>query len=271
MTNRNSSLSLILEWMSFSIGCIKETPLLSIINGLMFTGVVNILVILIGTTTYTDISLPIAGITILILGPIMALNLYLMASRYHQKLRNYNKKIIITSNNISSVLFVSFCLLLLMLLYLMFIPSIYAITSNVLSSGVGLQAMIQEAGGNPLMIVGISIWSAFMGWVAFSISWFSFPMIISNKISGAKSIIYSIKMSYHHFPLLLLLGVFVISLVTISLLSPLFSGFIITIPLLAYATFDCNRILSREIKDFGDDGLKYNEKLGQYCNTIEQK
>lgn len=266
MENIESIPKLINGWISFSLGCFKSNIAVSITNGLMFCGMVNALIIIIESTIYTDVSMPIAGIAILVLGPIMAINLYLVASKKHQELRNYIKDSTINSESVTAVLFVSFCLLLLMLLFLMFIPSIYAISTNVIAGGIGLKSMVGEIFENPIMLFGLGIWSAFMGWIAFSISWFSFPMIISNRISGAKAIIYSIKMSYNHFPLMLSWGSIVLSLVIASLLSPFFIGFVISIPLLAYATFDCNRILSREIKKVGSDDLKYGEKLDEFCN-----
>jgi uncharacterized membrane protein len=266
MSDRSKKLNLITEWITFSFQCIKENMLISIISGLIFVGAVNLLVMGVDSTTYTDISLPIAGIAILIFGPIMALNLYLTASRYHQKIRNYEKDSTISADSMRSVFFVSFCLLILMLLYLMMIPSIYAISSDSIIAGIGLKPMLSEIPGNPFMAFAIGIWSAFMGWVAFSISWFSYPMIVSNKISGAKAIIYSIKMSYSHFPLLLAWVVVVVSLVGISLISPYFLGFALTIPVLAYSTFDCNRILSREVKELNSDTSDYDGKLDTYCN-----
>jgi hypothetical protein len=189
MSDRSKKLNLITEWITFSFQCIKENMLISIISGLIFVGAVNLLVMGVDSTTYTDISLPIAGIAILIFGPILALNLYLTASRYHQKIRNYEKDSTINADSMRSVFFVSFCLLILMLLYLMMIPSIYAISSDSIIAGIGLKPMLSEIPGNPFMAFAIGIWSAFMGWVAFSISWFSYPMIVSIKISGAKAII----------------------------------------------------------------------------------
>jgi len=265
MTKEVGTYQLIAEFINFSIDCFKSRPIVSIVNGLIFCGVVNLLMMAIGLTIYTDISMPIAGIAILVLGPVLAMNLYVEASKRNQELKGYEKDDRIISESISSVLFVSFCLLVIMLLFIMFIPSIYAISTNVIGGGIDIMSMVDEIYENNMMLFATVIWSLFMGWGAFSISWFSYPMIVSNRISGATAIIYSIKMSYNHFPLMVAWGTIVMLTVVASLLSPYFVGFIITIPLLAYATFDCNRILSREIKEIGTDDLKYQEKLDEFC------
>lgn len=261
-------MNLLAEMMSFSIDCFKDRPIISIFNGLIFCSIINLLVSAIGLTAYVDISMPIAAIIILMIGPILAINLYVVASEHNQKVKGYEKDDTIVKESTKAVLFVNFCLLILMLLFIMFIPSIYAIATDSIVFIDGAVPMANEFLENKVMLAGAIIWSFLMGWIAFSISWFSYPMIISNRVGGAVAIIYSIKMSYSHFPLMLSWASIVSLAILASLFSPYFIGFIITMPILAYATFDCNRILSREIKDCGADGDSYQEKLNNYTNSI---
>jgi len=265
--DRSNKSDSILEWFGFAIGCLKDNVLISLVTGLMFVGVINILLMGISSTIYVDMSLPVAGIIILVLGPIMVLNLYILASKYHQKVREYEKKTSISGESIKSVFFVSFVLLLLMMLYMMFMPAIYAMTTDSLTIG-GFSSISSEIFSNKLMMFTLGVWSVFMGWIAFSISWFSFPMIVSNRISGIKAIIYSMKMSYEHLGLLFVWASIVVVLIGASLVTPYFLGLVVVIPVLAYATFDCNRILSKEVRSVAEgEGLTYNGKLSEYTHS----
>ena len=267
MKERNS-VELMIEWCKFSIGCIKNNFLISMMTGLMFTGMVNILFFILSTNSYLDISTPISAIIILTLGPIMVLNLYVLASKYHQKIRKYKKSNKIEPDGIRSILFVSVILIMLMTLYIMFVPAIYAMTSTGIQQETSLSSILNQLTTNPIMLTILSVWTLTMGWIAFCISWFSFPMIISNKISGIKSIIYSLKMSKEHSLLLIMWSFIVFILIVASLMSIYHIGLIVVIPFLAYATFDSNRILSKEINDINGKGLEtYDDKLNEYTEN----
>lgn len=266
-----SNLGLIVEWCKFSFCCIKNNFLISMMTGLMFAGVVNVLVYILGLNTYLDVSTPLSAIIILTLGPIMVLNLYILASKYHQKIRKYKKSNKIEPDSIRAILFVSMILTLLMVLYIMFMPAIYAMTSSGVINEMNMDAIISQILTNNTMLSLMLLWTGVMAWIGFCISWFSFPMIISNKISGIKSIIYSLKMSKNHFILLIMWSTLVLALIASALMTKYYIGLIPAIPFLAFATFDSNRILSKEINDVkGGNTDTYEDKLNKYTENNQQ-
>jgi uncharacterized membrane protein len=246
----------------------RKNLVLSLITGLMFVGMINILTLVLETSFFLDIIVPAAAIIVLVLGPIMVLNLYLLASKYHQTLRNYKKPLEIDAESIKSIFFVSCVLVVLMTLYIMLLPAIYTVSVSSVGFDMGIEGLMDQLVNNNLMIVLLGLWSAIMGWLAFTISWFSFPMIISNKVSGITAIIYSLNMSKKHWGLVMLWGAFVVLLISASLITPYYLGLVISIPFLAFATFDANRILSKEINSIkGDDTSTYAKKLASFTHT----
>lgn len=263
-----SNIDSIIVWSKFSLLCMKENLLLSLMTGLMFIGMVNILILILGSSQFLDVVAPGMAIIVLVLGPIMVLNLYLLASKYHQKVRGYKKSVEIDGNGIKSILFVSGILIIIMTLYIMLIPAIYAVTVSNIGAEMGINGLINELMNNKLMLFVFGVWSIVMGWISFTISWFSFPMIISNKTSGITAIIYSLNMSKKHWGLVMLWGGLVILIISASLITPYFIALAFAIPFLAFATFDANRILSKEINSIKGKGIhNYADKLASFTHT----
>lgn len=267
--NSRGIISNIAHWLKFGIDCFKSHLLESVAWGVVFTTFVYLIFSFLKNTSYADISLPILGFAVLILGPMMALNMYYLAAKHHQSKVGFEKDYTITQKQLSSSMFVGFILIIIFILYLMIIPAIFAISTSgslLIASDSGMGVDLTTVVNNPMFLFIGSVWTIFVSWVVFSISWFSYPMIISNRLSPVVAIMYSIKMSKKNWKLMLVWMPVVGSLVLLSLFVPYFATLIIIAPILAFATFDANRILSREINiiDVTDD--KYIEKLKKFSD-----
>lgn len=258
----------LLEPAVWAISCFRQNLLESIAWGAVFSLIVYIGYLIVDMLVFKDVVMPIIGFAVLIMGPILALSMYSLAARHHQKIANFKKDFTISHDQIKSSMNVGFLLLILFILFLMLFPSIYAITSGELilqhpEAGVFDLGALKE---NTAFIFVSSVWAVFVGWLAFSISWFSYPMILSNKLNAVLAIMYSIKMSKRHWKLMMMVMPIVALIVVLSLLTPYFSGFVVSAPLLAFYIFHTNRLLSREINIIDVSDKKYTEKLEDFIN-----
>jgi uncharacterized membrane protein len=231
----------IIDWITFGAKCYKNHFYQSIIWGILFASITYTIYQYLLLSPVVDILMPMLAFIVLILGPISALGMFGIAKKYQKKKEKESISIMnhdIDSKEIKSSLMLSVLLSVIMVFYLKGITLIYAFSS---SSGFFVpipgEMTLNYILTNPLMLSLIITWTVVSAWLAFIISWFSYPLIMDKRINPMSAIISSVKSANNHKILLGMWMILVGSLISISLMTPYFIGLVIVTPLIAFSTW----------------------------------
>ena len=93
-------------------------------------------------------------------------------------------------------------------------------------------------------------------------------MMVSNYVSAYQAAIYSVRLANRNFGLMFIWINIVGLLIPLAIATPYYLGLAILIPFLAYATFDANRLLSRDVSKFY--GKSYEEKFNNFTSAKQK-
>ncbi len=238
-----------LSWLKRGAADLLSCLSLSVFYGLTFT-----LFIYLGWNWLSSISflhdmaLPILAIVILVLGPISALSLYAAA----KTLETHNKPSLIASlatgfrkKTSQSSIFLSMLLVLLVVAYMMFSPIFYAIFNSgnlafIENDNASLLTAIWQHSPITFKVFYI-VYTLGFAWLAFMISWFSFPMIFDKDVEPYLAVRLSLRASLHNKIMMIIWIGLVLVIIVVSLTLPYFIGLVVAIPLLAYSTWHAYR------------------------------
>lgn len=253
-----------IEWLKKGVKDFISCPGLSVFYGVLFWALCSAAWFFLNSVpALGDVSAPLLAVVILVLGPISAMSLYSASKKLAEgevvSLRTIRKVVesaFKTKGNYPSI-FLSLLLVILVATWMMFSPLIYAIfhanTLYVVNEPQGISGSIILGvlnGDNLSFILTYLIFSGVFAWVAFMISWFSFPMVLDQDIDPFTAAITSFKASMvNKFTMIVWIPI-VALLVILALLTPYFIGLIIVIPVLAHATWHAYRsLIDIKIKD----------------------
>lgn len=245
------AVSEVLHWLKSGIKDFTMCPGIAVFYGFLFWAVsLAIWLFLDSQPALRDASVPLLAVVILVLGPVSAMSLYSVSKKLgqgeHVSLKTVYKAIGSDSKTSGSYpsIFLSLLLVILAAAWMMFSPLIYALFSSgslqITNQSHSLsQAIMHDitSGDNMTFTLAYAVFSGIFAWVAFMISWFSFPMVLDKDIDSLTAAIHSFRVSITNKSLMLLWILIVSTLVLIALLTPYFIGLIIIIPLLAHATW----------------------------------
>ena len=249
-------------WLKQGVGDFLAMPVLAIFFGIFFTAISYGAWDYLSTSeTLRDVAAPLLAVMILVLGPISAISLY-DASRQLAS----GKKPSISSvlgaafkaNGSCPSLFLSVILVVLAIAWMMFSPLIYAIFNtgslNIVSENqTVIQAIIADitSGENTGFMITYFLFTAFVGLIAFMISWFSFPMVLEKDCDPFTAIVTSLRAAVANSVIMLIwvpmVGILVLGALVLTA-NFYFVGLVFVIPVLAHATWHAYKSMIGELK-----------------------
>lgn len=249
-------------WLKQAANDILHCPRLAIVFGLFFTAISYAAWnYLITSETLNDVAAPLLAVMILVLGPISAISLY-EASRQLSSGQSPTIGSVLgaafKANGSCPSLFLSVILVVLSIAWMMFSPLVYAIFNsgslNIVSENqTVIQSIIAEitSGENTGFVFTYSLFTAFVGLIAFMISWFSFPMVLDKDCDPFTAIVTSLRAAISNLLVMLIWVTIVLALVLAALVLTAdlyFFGLIFVVPFLAHATWHAYESMIGDLK-----------------------
>ena len=240
------------DWVVFGLECYKKNFIISTVWGTVFAGFAYGLGYFIGGSGNIDIALPLVAMIVLVMGPLLALSMFGIAKQY-QKYRKSNSQDImnhrVTLKELRYSAMLSVILSVIMVFYMKGVTIIYALTTatfiaaplamemTLISVPLPTNVTMEYISANIILVILFVLWTIIMGWVAFIISWFSFPMVMDITANPVIAILSSLKAANKQKFLLVLWSAVVGLVIALALLTPYFIGLIVATPLLAFTTW----------------------------------
>lgn len=239
------------DWCSFGLNCYKSNLVISLLWGILFAGFAYYLATFVSVSENTDIATPLISMIVLVMGPILALSMFGIAKRYQLRKepseRIMNHRVSWKEFKYSAIL--SIFLSVLMVFYLKGTAIIYALTTllnmagplvtemTMISIPLPTEITFDYISNNLLLVAIMFIWTVVMGWMAFVISWFSFPMVMDITAHPVIAVITSLRSAWKEKFLMIMWIAFVGGAVGLAMLTPYFLGLVFITPFLAFSTW----------------------------------
>ncbi len=247
------------KWIKLGVADMRASPTIALFYGVLFTVFTySYWYFLSNTPMLRDISGPLLMMVIIVFGPISALGLYNVSKRLaageslsFSSLPTIVKSAFKTNGSCPSI-FLSALLIVLAIAWMVLTPLMYAVfhTSTFVSQDQTIFASIVAdliALKNPIFVVIYLLFSTVVAWIAFMISWFSFPMVMDQDVDPFTAASASLKTAMANKVAMLIWIPIVGVMVLASLLTPYFIGLIVVVPILAHATWHAYKDMIGEV------------------------
>ncbi len=250
------------QWLAKGISDFLACPTLAIFYGIVFTVVTyGSWSFLSMSTTFHDVSTPLLAIIILVLGPITAMSLYESSRKLSNgetpSLGNVIKAAFKTNGGCPSI-FLSVILMVLAIGWMSFSPLIYAVFNtgslNIVSEDqTVIQSILAEitSGQNMGFVITYAIFTGVLAWIAFMISWFSFPMVLDRDVDPFTAALSSLSAAMKN-KLVMIVWIPIVGAIILAAMALTynfyFAGLIIVIPVIAHATWHAYKSMIADIK-----------------------
>lgn len=249
-----------LTWLKQGVEDFTKCPALALFYGTLFTLFTYFYWnFLSHSPTLSDIAAPLLAMVVIIFGPISAMAMYDASKRLStgEELSFRSILTVIKSafkaNGSYPSLFLSIILIVIAIMWMVFTPLIYAILNTdtfVNQNQTIIEAILDDIinFNNPLFLVIYGIFTAVTAWISFMISWFSFPMVLDQNIDPFTAANISIRTALAN-KIVMLIWVPIVGIIILaSLLTPYFLGMVVTVPILAHATWHAYKSLINKLE-----------------------
>ncbi len=236
-------------WLKKGFSDFMQCPVLAMFYGTLFAFFTYIYWdYLTNSPSLRDVSAPLIALVIIVFGPISAISMY-DVSRRLQKGEKLNIKSVekviksgIKPDGSCPSLYLSLILIFIAIVFMVMTPLLYAVINTetfVNHNQPIVEAILEDilSLNNPIFIVVYFIFAATIGWIAFMISWFSFPLVLDTDIDPLSAASASLKASMANYFVMYVWIPIVGIIVVASLFTPYFIGLVVAVPVLAHATW----------------------------------
>lgn len=187
----------------------------------------------------------------MVVGPLFAIGLYEKSRRISAGLPvDLRTMIFVRPASNGQVLFTGVLLCLLMLLWMRAAVIVYALFFG-LRPFPGLGPIVPVLFGTPvgwgMLCVGGAVGALFAAF-SFAVSAVSIPMLLNERVDALTAMGSSVAYVWHNLPVMLVWGIFVLSLFVLSLATGLV-GLIVAFPLLGHGTWHAYRAIRHGVGD----------------------
>jgi uncharacterized membrane protein len=240
------------DWISFGLECYKKNFKIATAWGAVFAIFAYGLGYFVSESGNVDIAIPLIAMIVLVMGPLLALSMFGIAKQYQKYKKEPSGSIMnhrVTLKELRYSAMLSVILSVIMIFYMKGVTIIYALTTatfiaaplamemTLISVPLPTEVTLEYMGANFILVILFVLWTIMMGWLAFIISWFSFPMVMDITANPVVAILSSLKAANKQKFLLALWSVVVGTLIILALMTPYFIGLVVVTPLLAFSTW----------------------------------
>ncbi|BAF61172.1 DUF2189 domain-containing protein [Candidatus Vesicomyidisocius calyptogenae] len=248
-------------WLKKGVEDFTKCPALALFYGTLFTSFTYFYWdFLSHSPTLSDIAAPLLAMVVIIFGPISAMAMYDASKRLSigeelsfRSILTVIKSAFKANGGSYPSFFLSIILIIIAIMWMVFTPLIYAILNTdtfVNQNQTIIEAILDDIinFNNPLFLVIYGIFTTVTAWISFMISWFSFPMVLDQNIDPFTAAHTSIKTALAN-KIVMLIWVPIVGIIVLaSLLTPYFLGMVVTVPVLAHATWHAYKSLISKLE-----------------------